>query len=109
MGLRAGADVKTKAGPYCIKGWVVNTSINSFLSQRTCGLAANGTEIAATTLSGSCNDPEAKYTVCPNGGGDTQPLSTMPSGAAADLGKVCDANKGRYKQIILCYAFQGCL
>ena len=83
FGLRAGADVKTKTGPYCVKGWVVNASVNSFLSQKTCGLAANGTEIVATTLSGSCNDPDAKYTLCPNGGGDTQPLGSVASGPAA--------------------------
>lgn len=90
FGLRAGA--KSDAGPYCIKGWAVNTSVDSYLSQKTCGLAANGSVLAATTRSGSCNDPDAKYTLCPNGGGDTRPLSRA-SGSAVELAKACDANK----------------
>jgi len=90
FGLRARAT--SDAGPYCVKGWVVNASVDSFLSQKTCGLGANGSLVAAVTLSGSCNDPSAKYTLCPNGGGDTMPLSSA-SGSAAQLAKACDSNK----------------
>jgi len=34
LGLRGGARVGS-AGPYCIKGWVVNETIDSYLSQHT--------------------------------------------------------------------------
>ncbi len=90
FGLRAGA--KSDAGPYCVKGWVVNASIDSYLSQTTCGIGANGSVVAAQTVSGSCNDPDAKYTLCPHGGGDTMPLRSA-TGSAPELAKVCAANK----------------
>ena len=85
FGLRAGAP--SKAGPYCIKGWVFNASVDSFISQKTCGGG-----IAATTVSGGCNDPDARYTLCPNGGGDTQ-LLARATGDAAAMANTCDANK----------------
>ena len=70
----------------------MNASVNSFLSQKTCGIGSNGSVLAARTISGSCNDPDAKYTLCPHGGGDTMPLRNAP-GSAAELAKTCDANK----------------
>jgi hypothetical protein len=93
FGLRAGA--KSMAGPYCIKGWVTNTSVNSFLSQTTCGVGPdNGSVIAATTVNGSCNDPAARYTVCPHGGGDTRFLARTTKGSsAAAIAAACRANK----------------
>lgn len=85
FGLRAGA--KSKAGPYCVKGWAVaNTTVDSYVSATTCGYGTT-----AKTLSGSCNDPVAKYTHCPNGGGDTMPLASVAGNAAA-LAKACGAD-----------------
>ena len=47
----------------------------------------------AQTLAGSCNDPTAQYTVCPDGGGDTMPLRAVAGGSAAALATACDQNK----------------
>ena len=87
FGLRAGA--QSTAGPYCVKGWATsdNRTVDSYLSSTTCGYGA-----AATTVRGSCNDPEASYTRCPNGGGDTMILESFASGGPAELAETCDAD-----------------
>lgn len=89
FGLRAGAP--SLHGPYCIKGWVQNASVTSYLSQIRCGVSSDGSAIRAKTVNGSCNDPEARYTVCPDGGGDTMPLATV-QGKPETVEKTCSAN-----------------
>ena len=88
FGLRAGAH--GPGGPYCIKGWVKNSSMNSYLSQRTCGVSGDGSVVAARTINGSCNDPSAQYTVCPDGGGDTMPLLSLVGASAASVATICE-------------------
>ena len=64
--------------------------MSRYLSQTVCG---DG--VQANTVDGSCNDPAAKYTMCPNGAGTLEPLQPLPAGGTpAAAAKACAADRG---------------
>lgn len=76
---------------YCIKGWgQPSTPTHSYLSQTRCGGG-----VAAKTVTGGCNRPTARYTMCPNGAGTTQIIETLAGGTTAEQASVACEHDAR--------------